>query len=72
MNEIFDYKEMITEWREQLWQRMAAYVLAHPQERARDIARKFNVNKTLLQLACEQNGLKRKQGRKSFHFPPKA
>jgi hypothetical protein len=63
MNEIFNYKHQVIQHREYLWQRLAAYVGAHPEETFPQISRKFHTNVHTLWEACLQNGMKRKVGR---------
>jgi hypothetical protein len=60
------------DWKEQLRTRIASYVVLHPQEKVKDIARKFGVDRTTLGVICKQSGVKRKQGRKKWHCAAKA
>jgi hypothetical protein len=71
MEPFFDYKQMMDKYKDQLWQRLAQYVLANPELKVDVIARRFNVRKTMLWKACIANGLKRQPGRKKWHFPAK-
>jgi hypothetical protein len=72
MKETFNYHHEVTQHREVLWTRLAEYARDHPQEKEEEICRQFNIGPNTLWKACSQNGLKRKMGRKPFHFPPKA
>jgi hypothetical protein len=71
MNEVFDYKAELRKTREELWRRIASYALTHRETRIVTIAQLFNITRTTVEIAMGINGLKRKQGRKSYHYPPK-
>jgi hypothetical protein len=69
---VFDYKAQLQQFRLQLWQRLAAYVEQNPRIRLTEIARAFNINVHTVQFAMAKNGVKRVQGCKTWHYPPKA
>jgi len=70
--QVFDYKSLVRQWEHQLQARIAQYARDNPMLKLPIIAEKFNCGRSLVQCAMRRNGVQRKQGRKSWHWPKKA
>jgi IS30 family transposase len=68
---IFDYKQLVRDFRFQLGEQIANYALQHKECRVREMAHLFNVTHSTIECAMRRSGLKRKRGRKTYHFPKK-